>query len=208
MSYIGFETRAGDLVKVSGAERAHLGIMTGMEVLDVVIGDVVPEVLRVKLATGWWEDVKGTGTRQAQWVKLALVHDQRPVFPGVDNFNLLLNTALIIEARDLRLAARLHGQCELNAWVAGRDRAWFAGLVERDLKAGVLREGMGWEAVIELLGKSSRGAVATSYSVCERPRWREGLPRTGQLQMTPEGWDSFVFGDGVSLLDLMKEQPR
>lgn len=43
-----------------------------------------------------------------------------------DPFRLQMNTALQFGSDDIRLAARVHGQCEVHGWVAGPNRAWLA----------------------------------------------------------------------------------
>lgn len=76
---------------------------------------------------------------------------------------------------DWRLIARLHGQCEIHAYVEGEDRDWLAGIIEGALASGLLREGFdttidpnsGWRKVIDLLRSRDDEPVVTSYSVCE-----------------------------------------
>ena len=97
----------------------------------------------------------------------------------INAFSLLLNTALAIGSGPLRLAARLHGQCEIHAWVAGPDRAWLADLIDEGLASGVMRRSlgaepggkpwsMGWEKVTALLRAASDTPIVTSYSVCDQ----------------------------------------
>lgn len=75
-----------------------------------------------------------------------------------------------------RFVARIHGQCELHAYVEGEDRDWLAGIIEQGLTSGLLRgEEMTrtsdprstWPAVIALLRERADAPVVTSYSVCE-----------------------------------------
>jgi len=82
-------------------------------------------------------------------------------------FPLPLNTLYRIGDAPLKLAARLHGQCEIHAWVDGPNREWLAEIMEWGRETGVFRAEMGWEAVIELLRKRDDEPVVTSYSVCE-----------------------------------------
>lgn len=82
-------------------------------------------------------------------------------------FSLQLNTLYRMGDDPLKLAARLHGQCEIHTWVDGPNREWLAEIMEWGRKTGVFRPEMGWEDVIELLRKRDDEPVVTSFSVCE-----------------------------------------
>lgn len=98
--------------------------------------------------------------------------------------NVGLNTALAAGSDPVRLAAKLHGWCEIHAWVEGPDRAWLAGIIDEGLRAGMYRKGLwyadqpdgardkwsplGWEQVLELLRARDDEPVVTSYSVCDQ----------------------------------------
>ena len=84
-----------------------------------------------------------------------------------DVFSLVLNTGLALGGDPVRLMARLHGQCEIHAWVAGENRAWLAGIIEEGRACGVLRDGQGWEAVAGMLRSRDDETVVTSYSVSD-----------------------------------------
>jgi hypothetical protein len=64
--------------------------------------------------------------------------------------------------------ARLHGQCELHAYVEGANRAWLADIIERGRETDVLRPQMKWEQVAEFLRSRDDCPVVTSYSVCDQ----------------------------------------
>jgi hypothetical protein len=86
----------------------------------------------------------------------------------VDVFAATLNTAYVMGSDATKLMARLHGQCELHAYVEGPNRAWLAAMIERGRETDVLRPNMGWEATVELLRSRDDCPVVTSYSVCEQ----------------------------------------
>lgn len=79
-----------------------------------------------------------------------------------------LNTALAIGGDQLKLAARLHGQCEIHTFVEGSNRAWLANIIEGGLHLGIFRSNSGWENIVELLRSSSDEPVVTSFSVCNQ----------------------------------------
>ena len=95
----------------------------------------------------------------------------------IDPFHLALNTAIAAGSSAVRLAARIHGQCEIHLWIAGKNRKWLADVMRRGLRDRVLREGMGYLkpasfsmcdlGVIELLEKTEDEPVVTSYSGCD-----------------------------------------
>jgi hypothetical protein len=141
-------------------------------------------------------------------------------------FDAALNTACAIGNDQVRLMARLHGQCEVHAFVVGQNRAWLAAIIRRGRETGVFRADQGWESVAELLASRDDCPVVTSYSVTRQfpnpeiagwvddedgegfyrlsdaERWRralEGLTAAGGgLEMKPEDWSQFYFGDGVN----------
>ncbi|WP_326804933.1 hypothetical protein OIE49_29555 [Streptomyces sp. NBC_01788] len=124
----------------------------------------------------------------------------------IDPFSLALNTAAVLGSDQVKLAARLHGQCELHAWVDGPNRSWLADIMQAGLDNGTYRRGIqyaaepdhghpepewvsqGWEDVIALLRERDDEPVVTSFSVCDgfpnssigdwMPPWPEGRARS------------------------------
>jgi hypothetical protein len=90
----------------------------------------------------------------------------------VNLFSAQLNTALNIGGDEVKLMARLHGQCEIHCYVEGANRDWLAGIIERGIKIGLFREAedweTGWSNVITLLRSRNDCPVVTSFSVCEQ----------------------------------------
>lgn len=148
-------------------------------------------------------------------------------------FTAALNTALRIGGDAVKLMARLHGQCEVHAYVEGPNRAWLANIMERGREWKIFRPRQGWETVIQLLRERDDCPVVTSYSVCQQfpnpsiagwrddregdafyelphdERWSRALNglRTsgGGLEMRPDTWTEFFFGDGVSGFTVWEE---
>lgn len=90
----------------------------------------------------------------------------------LNSFDVALNTALAVGAPVIALAAKIHGACELHAWVEGPDRKWLADLIDDGLDIGVYRRevtghSQGWESVQELLRSRDDEPVVMSYSVCD-----------------------------------------
>lgn len=89
-------------------------------------------------------------------------------------FGTQLNTVMVYGSDEMRLAARIHGQCELFCFVEEENRGWLAGLIRRGLKTGIFRGesqgyGKGWGGVIALLEdfEGSPGPVVVDTSVCD-----------------------------------------
>ena len=133
----------------------------------------------------------------------------------IEAFALALNTAVLIGNDQIKLAARLHAQCELHAYIEGPHRAWVANILEQGLDSGIYRKGLhiqpypeapreqwlwrphGWEQVIELLRSRDDEPVVTSHSgtdgfpdehtaVWEPPT--DVDPTPGWAKEAPEEW--------------------
>lgn len=110
----------------------------------------------------------------------------------VSIFSLVLNTALRLGSDPVRLAARLHGQCEIHAYVEGPNRAWLADIIEQGRQFEFYRNGQGWEDVVALLRRDATSPVVTSYSVCEQfpnagiANWNPPLDDDGE-----KDWDAW-----------------
>lgn len=82
-------------------------------------------------------------------------------------FSVGLSTALVAGSDPIKLLARIHGQCELHAYVEDANRDWLAGIIDEGRKANIFRAQQGWEEVAALLRAPEPGPVVMSYSVCE-----------------------------------------
>lgn len=169
MSAIYFHTET-KTVAVRGSERALFGNICSALVWDVL--------------GPYWKDVKilfppdhyvhGDGTQgNEQNVEIA-VHVSGMSGPlsldgqPINMFFVELNTALTMGSDYVKLAARLHGQCEVHAWVAGKNRAWLARIVEQGVNSGFYRSDAGWVEVVNFLNENDVDPVVTSYSVCDQ----------------------------------------
>jgi hypothetical protein len=197
VSRIYFSTQCEGTREVLGAERAYMGLLCN----DLAAG----------LMPHWREDLDAillgsmrgrlvtctSDLARADIVRMYLRHEDEAVFhlngEPLENFDLVLNTVLAMGSDPLCLLARLHGQCEIHAYVEGPNRAWMAGLIRQGLAAGLYRRGVGWEAVAEFLEQSDSEPVVTWYSVTG------GFP--GQHvadQFAPEGADVDAWYDGLT----------
>lgn len=156
----------------------------------------------------------------------------------IDPFTISLNTALAIGSDAVKLAARIHGQCELHCWVSGANRQWLVGIIQQGLACGLYRQAQGWDNVLTLLGAESDSPVVLSYSVCESfpnptvakwtpplddesepdydqwyelpadEQWRlafDGLVADKWLELSPDNWADYYFGDGYTALKLVED---
>jgi len=271
MSRVYFHSPSGE-AELWGGERAWLGGMCtdiAVGLLDLQNNRMIPAIVNA-------DYLKYPANPQdfLRWrssVETAIAVSMRPdafAWKGkpLDMFSLTLNTAARVGGDPLKLAARIHGQCEIHAWCEGKDRAWLAGIIDLGLEAGVFRRNTGhtedetWESVARFLRERDDEPVVMSYSVCdgfpnrqtagweppegadltpdwakEAPdewaecdhkddyyasaksdlwydlghdeRWRAAMDglraKPGGLQLSPDGWDDFHFGHGLSALDLI-----
>ena len=79
--------------------------------------------------------------------------------------DLQLNSAIAVGGDAMKLAARLHGQCEIHCYVEGPNRAWLASLIEDAFAKHIFRTGQGWEETCTMLRKSADSPVVCSFSV-------------------------------------------
>lgn len=183
MSRVYFHTKSENTVELSGRERANMGVTCGdiaSALVPRLYGDEAPhyftasarETLNVMKRTAR-DDMVGTFLRVGD----------RPTFQlggePLDSFSLVLNTVLAIGNDPLCLFARLHGQCEIHAYVEGPERAWLAGVIKQGLESGLYRRELGWEDVITLLEASNVEPVVTSFSVTD------GFPNSYVAGWTP-----------------------
>jgi len=164
-----------DEATVRGSERAHFGVTINhfaWAFLDGLAFDfppTKPSMLRSIFPPGHHVHQSNDFERDAEvtfnvgFEDYVLLHGRK-----VELFGLKLNTALALGNDVLKLAARLHGQCEIHTYVEGENRAWLASIIEQGRASGFLRPDMGWESVISLLRQSDDSPVITSYSVTEQ----------------------------------------
>lgn len=282
MSRIYFHSRAGD-TEVGGAERGWMGYLcqrTACGFLELPnsvlrLRKLVPSnhyLNKLQRSDLEWGEMFETAFAVSGCNEHLLEWRGRELNP----FTIILNTALLFGNDVVRLAARLHGQCEVHAYVRGENREWLAGIIDQGLESGLLRKthsrsntlSSGWAETSAMLRSRSNIPVVTSYSVCDqfpnasfvprdsannecvcgnftlnrlafgtncfhcgidtseitREEWRDyvydipnstiwsrattELMRRDQeghlgLELRPDNWSTFCFGDGVTVLDLV-----
>jgi len=176
MSRIYFHTQEGE-AEVSGAERAYMGyICNEIFTMSLGINDTDtpgrPSPLRSIVSPNHYCQ-RYTGKQFNESLETALhvaMDGELLVVDGkrVDVFSAALNTAFIVGSDPIKLMSRLHGQCEIHAYIEGQNRAWIADIIERGRESGIMRAEMGWESVVSLLRSNNELPVVTSYSVCEQ----------------------------------------
>lgn len=173
MSRLYFHTPSGT-AELLGSERAHLGGMCTDITLGVLdlrnnsdrLVDLVND--REFPRPGQYDYAGWSRWRSSLEVSMSVGFREPLVWRGhaISSFSLALNTACVAGSDAVKLAARLHGQCELHAWVDGPNRAWLADVMQHGRDAGVFRDDAGWEEVITLLRSRDDEPAVTSYSVC------------------------------------------
>lgn len=220
MSRIYFHSK-DNLAELAGAERHFMSHVIG-NIAVAAVSHLLDEWRESKsvfrsVVPSWAQSSEGDFEKAFRLVS------QRGEMGGHNVFALQMNTVMRTGNDVLKLMCRLHGQCEVHAYVEGPNRAWLAGLIERGMKSHLFRTGAGWESVVALLREDNTTAVVTSFSVTdwfphyEEQSWDEAMeelrigPHGKGLEMKPENWEDYWFDDGVTLLDLghrLKEEQR
>ena len=243
MSRIYFHSE-DETAEVRGSECAHLGV-TCSRITWSVFKSVAEDwgerkaLLRKLFPPGHYV-LECDGFTEAARIYLSV--GQGPLILGgkeINLFSLRLNTAHYMGSNPVRLAARLHGQCEIHAYVEGPNRGWLASIIREGREFKFFRDDMGWESVVALLESDDATPVVTSYSVCESfpnagiakfdcpiladgeldwdawyevsraERWAmamAGLRSSGGgLEMKPETWDDYCFGDGLGANEVVSQ---
>jgi hypothetical protein len=100
---------------------------------------------------------------------------------------LILNTAMELGSDPVRLAARLHGQCEINCWVSGPHRRWLADVIGTGLHTGLYPDGCGWENLQRFLQDRDDLPAVTSYSEDFPTLWTAADPDASTTALGDEG---------------------
>lgn len=183
MSHIHFHTQE-QRADIWGVERGRFAnLCTGLTIEILGLNSIDPSEIATTLRELWPRVSRpgggayiGRGIEEdrifAQQAASAVRAHQEPLMCDggrISFWEMALNTALVVGSDPIKMAARLHGQCELHAWVAGRNRSWLANIISEGLDGGVFRRSLkghstGWEELIAVLRSSDNGPVVTSYS--------------------------------------------
>lgn len=219
MSRVYFHSEHGD-AELRGSERAHLGALVNNLTAGFLRSTYSQDVEQLLALVKPGHYLHQADRRNPGWLRpwtdsftMALTGSLAGEFlqwkgRDIDPFSVCLNTALRYGSDPVRLAARIHGQCEIHAWVDGKNRAWLADLVQRGLDEKVYRAGIwyvdrvsdgpaigqsdrkwsdqGWGEVIALLRSRDDGPVVMSYSVCDQFPNRDAAQ--WEPPPMPEGW--------------------
>lgn len=165
MSRVYFHSPSGE-AELRGSERAHAGWLTsalGIAALNMSEYDF-QERMAKHLDAGYpLRDLRSAETALRVGRVEFVVSSGR-----YSAWETLLNTCLVIGNEPLCFLTRMHAQCEIHAWVAGEDRAWLAGLIAEGRRIGLMREGQGWERVVDHLYSADDEPAVMSYSVCDQ----------------------------------------
>lgn len=206
MSCIYFHSRDDGEVRLSGRERHFMGGLVDDLMMGVIgKGDWILQYLP-KEAELFFKNPRERSLFSA-WLR----HDDKACFivdgKEAGSFHVALNTAIALGNDVIKLAAKLHGQCEVHCWVDGPNRKWLADIMQDGLDLNIFRTGEGWEDVIEFMSKSTSSPVVCSYSVCERFPNFESLPadhplrREVERRTDDERFDLFYEMDQVEAWD-------
>jgi hypothetical protein len=87
-----------------------------------------------------------------------------------------LNFAMRVGNPLIHIMARLHGQCEIHAYIKKNNFSWFKDIIQEGLDKKILRDKIrvgkkeystGWTELIEMLETTEGNEIVTSFTVCE-----------------------------------------
>ncbi|WP_163869618.1 hypothetical protein [Myxococcus eversor] len=223
MSTIAFVTKSAES-DVLGRERHHMASVVSDIALAGQTRDQLdtPNWTRRLFPVGHPLRTHPIGMSYEERARVALASGlftkfQHPVTGApLDISTVILNTALVLGSDVVRLMARLHGQCEIHANIPAPECAWVAGIIDGGRESGVLRANMGWAELAAMLRASAAaGETVVTYSsvtgafpgveskTSALRDFDEHLSALdNSLRIEREGWESFRFGDGETMMSL------
>lgn len=179
MSYILFADEQTE-ARISGRERAYLGQI----VMNFPFTFMHPgwDTRCERLMPGMTRDADpARWERQFRtcWATFSSVFRDASGGP-INPMEVSMNTIGALGSDEMRVAAWIHGQCEVHGWVEGNARAWLAARIERGMAIGIFRADpvnfYGWRHLVGMLRASTTLPVVMSYSVTNYfPAPPEGL---------------------------------
>jgi hypothetical protein len=185
MSRIYFHAQNHDEVILSGSERAYMSNVINDMMLGA-LGDLTYAEKWLKSLIRpdhYLHQYTGEEFANSCEVFLRVAWGEKLMLPSgpIDPFTIALNTAYSMNDQ-LKLFARLHGQCELHCWMEGEtDKKWIANIIKKGLKNGLMRKDEGWEDVETLLREDGDFPVVCSFSVGEQFPNLNCLPKNHPL---------------------------
>jgi hypothetical protein len=216
VSWIGFNFPDETEVRVSGSERASFDIMIenhAKAALGLVYGpgssyllESLRPVINPKGSLGVFiserADPRGEQVAQALgWILTTMSFRTGPApfaWEGqeINTRQLLLNTVLATGSDPMRMAVKIHFQCEIHGYIMGFHRKWLADIVQEGLEEGIYRRGHQWEELVAKLREANEGPVVTSSSSADP------FPNVAVTSWMPP------LPEGVSYSELSEEQRK
>jgi len=218
MSSISFNTRKGDTAYVRGPDR-HMFRHIVQQMFWAFMPDDADDLYRkvgfeerLRSYFEAYKRLEDINPYEANHLKFRAINMTQMVFNHSfgdlkfhtwkgqeDAWAAQLNTVIQYGNEVLGVLTQIDAQCEIHAWVSGKNRAWLAGVIVEGLRLKLFRPDMGWDGVVALLLSSSRGAVVMSYSVCDSFDFKKDKLDPG-CEMAPGRKPK--FGLGMTALDI------
>jgi len=225
------EIRGHDFdVDIRGSERAYMaGVIT-----NIALALIDPRLNKDKIKAVLPDDCYLLGYSGSDFVKSFGVWfsvGDETLKNGDDLFSIKLNTVYRFGNDQIKLMARLHGQCEIHCYMtAGCNARWLAGIIRDGLESGLYRRNQGWEELESSLDRyNGNSHIVCSYSVSDgfpsysvadfdgeqedfyelplAEQWSRsmaGLTRNKGLELKPDNFQDYYFGNGHTVFDLLE----
>ena len=167
MSSIYFHS-ANETVSVHGSERAHFGILCTRMAWGVIGTMFSTDADLFKSLFPPDNYIHSYQSVPENMARIAFECERRFVVgdDSLDGFTTMLNTALFMGSDPVKLAARIHGQCEIHAYVMPAHFEWLAGIIKQGRSFKLYRDNQGWEDVLRLF-EEAKSPIVLSYSVTD-----------------------------------------
>lgn len=234
MSNIQFATRTKEALLI-GSERHYMGLICSEVTIPFFAAHANREKLKKLLPPNHYLTIsKDLYFEQnfATWVTVGNGSLHLPDGQEVELFATILNTVLVVGNDILRLIARIHGQCEIHAYIEPEEAPWIVSIIRHGLDTHILRDGQGWDSVIDLLESvTTNETVVTSYSVSDdwpsqivagrenvidEDDWEDlsedqqwdlaltALKKDRSLALRREEWETYRFRNGMTAMDIVR----
>jgi hypothetical protein len=154
MSYVAFHFAEGKALHLRGMERAFLshrveslaigaiGLTPGVFGRTEIVLEQIYPFLDEAFHRGRTPKDEGLQEVFARDLQNAIF--ERPLFSwkgrSIALWPLILNTAILAGSSPIRLAAKIHGTCEIHGRIEGPDRAWAADVIDEGLASKIYRK--------------------------------------------------------------------
>lgn len=235
MSYIEFES-INRLVNVAGSERGHFGTYANKVVWSVLCDATDPirqdgnPLKSVIPSSNHVHQIAADRPQEIQkalrlFVECGRSTDVYNIQGQPTVFSVAVNTAYRLGCDFVKMAMRIHAQCECSAWIKAENYAWVARIIDEGLRVGFYRRHQGWSKLAAWLRECTDPHIVLNHtSGCgfmsefahdfdgdedDREKlWNYAITQLiesgGGREIKPQGWNDFYFTNGATAFHVLQ----